>query len=107
MFKVINFSGDTIRLDECGVSQTVTASCRRSGSIVEGIVALDDAISLVCSEKPDDFQRSYRFTALGYVSYDEICAVLRSRYDSGFRTVGVFLLDDGYWSLTEKILFDN
>ncbi len=105
MFKIINFSGDTIRLDDCGVSRSVTDACRRSGTSVEGIVALKDAVSLVCSENCDaQIRHEYRFTALGRVSYEDICAILRCRYDNEFRTVGVFPLADGYWSLTEKIL---
>ena len=104
MFKLMNFSGDDIRLDEKSVSETVNSSCRRSGVYVEGIAALDDVVSLICSEKPDSFERIYRFAPLSGIDRQDLFAELRSRYDSSFRTVGAFRLADGIWLLTEKTL---
>ena len=102
MFKLIEISGDTIRLDDVGTSSMVTAACARSGLRVEGAAVADDKITLICSENtvPESF--SYRFTALSTFSEDELYPVLRSRYDNNFRTVSAFRLADGFWTLTEK-----
>ena len=104
MFKLMNFSGDDIRLDEKTVSQTVTDSCRRSAVYVEGIAAMDDAVTLICSEKPDGTAHVYRFSQLSGTDRNDLFGELRSRYDSSFRTVGAFRLADGIWLLTEKTI---
>ena len=99
----MNFSGDDLRLDEKTLSETVTASCRRAGLYIEGIAAFDDRITLICSSCNDVKERVYRFSQLGKtVSFSELAAELRTRYDASFRSVGAFMLDDGMWLLTEK-----
>lgn len=106
MFKLINLRGDSIRLDDKGVSEMVTDACRRAGVYVEGICTLDDEITLICSDHESDDVIAYRFTALGDdVVADDVYAVLRSRYDGNFRTVGAFRLADGFWTLTEQKKF--
>ncbi|MBE6366992.1 MAG: hypothetical protein E7052_03665 [Lentisphaerae bacterium] len=102
MFKLIEISGDELRLDESGVSAMVNRACNRTGLAVEGITVFADKIVLICSEKTFPGDLEYRFTALGEVSAAEISAELRSRYDNNFRTAGAFHLADGYWTLTEK-----
>ena len=105
MFKLINLSGDELRLDEKGVSEMVTKACSRADVYVEGIAVRSDAVTLVCSDNADGKVRSYRFTPLGEnIVAEEIFSLLRARYDSDFRTVGAFALADGYWTLTEKTL---
>ena len=99
----MNFTGDDLRLDEKTLSATVTASCRRAGLYIEGIAAFDDRITLICSSCNDREERVYRFSQLGKtVTFPDLAAELRTRYDASFRTVGVFTLDDGMWLLTEK-----
>ena len=105
MFKLINLTGDELRLDEKGVSEMVTKTCARADVYVEGIAIRRDAVTLVCSGNIDGKMRSYRFTPLGKIVVDEeIFSLLRTRYDNDFRTVGAFALADGYWTLTEKTL---
>lgn len=105
MFKLINISGDELRLDDKSVSQMVSQACARAGVYVEGIAARNDAVTLVCSDNFSNTEAVYRFTALGSnVSDEEIFSELRCRYDNSFRTVGAFALADGYWTLTEKTL---
>ena len=103
MFKLINISGDELRLDDKGVSGMVTHACNRSGIYVEGFAVRQDAVTLICSENLQNKKFSYRFTSLGRDIVDEdIFAELRTRYDHDFRTAAVFQLDDGWWTLTEK-----
>ena len=105
MFKLINIAGDDLRLDDKGVSQMVTQSCRRAGVCVEGIAVRDDAVTLICSDNLDSEKSVYRFTPLGAeAGYEDIFAELRCRYDNNFRTIGAFFLADGCWTLTEKTL---
>ena len=105
MFKLINLSGDELRLDEKGVSGMVTKACSRAGVYVEGIAVRSDAVTLICSDNADEETHLYRFTPLGKDVVDEgIFSELRTRYDNNFRTVGAFALADGYWTLTEKTL---
>ena len=102
MFKIIEISGDTLRLDVRDVNRMVTGACCRARVYVEGVAALPDKVMLVCSGCSQERTFEYCFTELGRVDPSEIIAGLRTRYDSGFRTVGVFELADGVWSLTEK-----
>ena len=105
MFKLINLSGDELRLDEKGVSEMVTKACIRAGVYVEGLAVRRDAVTLICTDNVDGKIRNYRFTPLGKDVVNEgIFSELRTRYDHNFRTVGAFALDDGYWTFTEKIL---
>ena len=105
MFKLINISGDELRLDDKGVSQMVTNACKRAGVYVEGVAVRCDAVTLVCSDNSPDKQLSYRFTSLGNSAADEdVFSEFRCRDDNNFRTVGAFYLADGYWTLTEKTL---
>ena len=106
MFKLINLRGDSIRLDDKGVSEMVTDACRRAGVYVEGVCTLDDEITLICSDYESDGDVLYRFTALGNnIAADDVYAVVRARYDGNFRTVGAFRLADGFWTLTEQKKF--
>lgn len=102
MFKLIDISGDTLRLDEQGVSKMVTDACRRASVYIEGIAVDRDRIMLIGSENGSGKLFEYHFTPLGEISFDGVAAELRSRYNSNFRTVGAFILDDGVWTLTEK-----
>ena len=102
MFKLMNFSGDDIRLDEKAVSEAITNSCRRSGTYVEGAAVLEDVLTVICSEAPDEKQRTYRLSQLEGIDSQELFAELRSRYNSSFRTVGAFALPGGIWLLVEK-----
>lgn len=107
MFKLLNFSGDDIRLDEKAVSENISGNCRRLGLYVEGLAAIDDSLTVICSDDPADGNRQYRLSPLGGESCrSDLLAELRNRYDHHFRTVGAFYLADGIWLLTEKYL-DN
>ena len=64
MFKLMNFSGDDIRLDEKAVSDAITQSCRRCGLYVEGIAAVGDMLTVICSDAPDSNPRFYRLSQL-------------------------------------------
>ena len=104
MFKLISLSGDNIRLDDQAAAEMVSHACSRSHTRVEGIITLDDRITLICSDDRTGSCRQYRFTALGSDAAEEdIFAAVRSRYDNNFRTIAAFRLDDGYWTLTEKV----
>ena len=100
MFKLMNFSGDDIRLDAQVVSDAVTNACRRNRLRVEGTAVSDDVLTVICSSGEGFY--TYRLTSLGQVSRQDLFAELRSRYDSSFRTAGAFQLADGIWTLTEK-----
>lgn len=103
MFKLIELEGDTIRLDEQGAAEMVNRSCRRLGNYVEGVVVRRDAVTLICSDAPDDAVYTYRFTPLALdSSLDDVYARLRERYDGSFRSVAAFQLAGYYWTLTEK-----
>ncbi len=102
MFKIIEISGDTLRLDAKDVNRMVSSACRRAGVYVEGVAVLPDKVMLVCGDNEQSRIFEYCFTALGRVDTSEIVAELRTRYDSSFRTVGAFALADGVWTLTEK-----
>ena len=102
MFKVIEISGDTLRLDVKDVNRMVTGACCRAGVYVEGVAVLPDKVMLICGDNEQNRVFEYCFTALGRVDTAEIVAELRTRYDSSFRTVGAFALADGVWTLTEK-----
>ena len=105
MFKLINLSGDELRLDEKGVSEMVTEACIRADVYVEGLAVRCDAVTLICTDNVDGKIRNYRFTPLGKDVVNEgVFSELRTRYDNNFRTVGAFALADGYWTLTEKTL---
>ena len=104
MFKLINISGDELRLDDKGVSGILTNACSRANVYVEGFAVRSDAVTLICSENLQNEKFSYRFTSLGKDIVDEyLFAELRTRYDHDFRTVAAFQLADGWWTLTEKI----
>lgn len=103
MFKLIALNGNTIRLDEKDVSEMVSNACRRSGTYVEGTVLRNDAVTLICTDAPDEAVYTYRFTPLALDTVcDDVYARLRERYDSSFRTVAAFQLADQWWTLTEK-----
>ena len=103
MFKLIALNGDTIRLDDKGVSEMVSKACSRSGSYVEGVVTRPDAVTLICTDAPDEAVYTYRFTPLALDTVcDDVYARLRERYDSSFRTVAAFQLAKQWWTLTEK-----
>ena len=103
MFKLIALNGDTIRLDDKGVSEMVSHACLRSGTYVEGAVIQKDAVTLICTDAPDEAAYTYRFTPLALDTVcDDVYARLRERYDSSFRTVAAFQLADQWWTLTEK-----
>ena len=53
MFKLINLSGDELRLDEKGVSEMVTKACIRAGVYVEGLAVRRDAVTLICTDNVD------------------------------------------------------
>lgn len=103
MFKLIELNGDTIRLDDKGVSEMVSKSCLRSGTYVEGIVTCEDAVTLICTDAPEEAVYTYRFTPLALDTLcDDVYARLRERYDGSFRSVGAFQLAGQWWTLTEK-----
>lgn len=99
MFKLIEIAADEIRLDEVAVSAMLTKACRRRKPLwIEGVAADCERVYFVCTDRPaGKGDVCYRLSrpALG------LAAEFRMRYDAGFRTVGGFRLDDGYWILTE------
>ncbi|MBR7143584.1 MAG: hypothetical protein IKD10_01455 [Lentisphaeria bacterium] len=104
MFRLINISGDELRLDDKGVSGMVTHACNRSGIYVEGFAVRQDSVTLICSSKIRNGDLAYRFTFLGQdVINEAVFAEIRTRYDHDFRTVAVFQLPGGWWTLTEKL----
>ena len=102
MFKIIDISGDDIRLDDRSVSDMITTACRRAGVYIEGIAVLNDRIALICSQNDSGCSYSYHLTRLPEAGFEQLAAELRSRYDNHFRTVGAFELADALWTLTEK-----
>ena len=102
MFKLMEFCGDDIRLDEKNISERISRECRRSGLRPEGVAAVGDALTVICSSNSAAGCYQYRLSPLAEDSKDALHAELRCRYDYGFRTVGAFRLADGIWLLTEK-----
>ncbi len=106
MFKLITISGDTVRLDEEGVSAMLTHACDRPGQplYIEGAAADGDALTLICTSRAAaSAAPRYRLSQVGnYGAPASLTAELRTRYDAGFRTVAGFRLADTYWVLTEK-----
>lgn len=100
----MNFSGDDIRLDEKAVSDAITQSCRRCNLYVEGIAAVGDMLTVICSDAPDSNPRIYRLSQLENPGTQELFAELRNRYNSSFRTAGAFALPGGVWVLVEKTI---
>ena len=60
----MNFSGDDIRLDEKAVSAAINRACERNRLRVEGIAALDDTLTVICSSSPEQAQYIYRVSKL-------------------------------------------
>lgn len=104
MFRLVTFQGDTIRLDEKAVTESLNSLCRRQMLYVEGLAALDDQVTFICSDAPEGREDPcYSLTPVsGWGTLADLEADLRSRYDNGFRNVGAFKLADGYWLLSER-----
>lgn len=100
MFRLITVSASEIRLDEVAVSEMLTEACRRGGGLwIEGTACEGGRVRFVCTERPEGMEAPcYRLSRVG----QELEAELRMRYDAGFRTAGVFPLDDELWILTER-----
>ena len=101
---MMNFSGDDIRLDEKAVSSRISQCCSVAGMRVEGVAAINDILTVICSDNDPaaDMEYIYRLSPLTGDSREDMFAELRCRYDYGFRTAGAFQLADGIWLLTEK-----
>ena len=63
MFKLMNFSGDDIRLDEKAVSSRISQCCSVAGMRVEGVAAINDILTVICSDNDPAADMEYIYQA--------------------------------------------
>ncbi len=101
MLRILDIPLHEISLDPAGASERLNAAAvRGAGLHVVGLAALGGRLQ-VFLESPF-IPGVYRFAPVAAESGAELIGEVRSRYDAGFSTLGVFELGPERWGLFRR-----
>ncbi len=107
MIKIVTFSEDDILFDAEAAGKALDKAARRLKPVrFTGLCPIGRQILFVfneCPEEEDDSDARFVFSRLPSRDFNEVSAVLLSRFTGGFDTLGTFFIGDDLWGLFKRL----
>lgn len=107
MIKIVTFSEDDILFDADAAGKALDKAARRLKPVrFTGLCPIGRQILFVFNECPaeeDDSDAKFVFSRLPSRDFNEVSAVLLSRFTGGFDTLGTFFIGDDLWGLFKRL----
>jgi hypothetical protein len=104
MQKTVSFSIEDVAFDPDGVAETLNNACehRRMKFYVRGVFQLDDHVYFTLIPLEDRPAEEYLIKPFEDVSADGIPATIKTRWESGFDTIGVICVHETCYGVFAK-----
>ncbi len=107
MIKIVTFSEDDILFGADAAGKALDKAARRLKPVrFSGLCPIGRQILFVFNECPaeeDDSDAKFVFSRLPSRDFNEVSAVLLSRFTGGFDTLGTFFIGDDLWGLFKRL----
>ena len=107
MIRIITLSEDDILFDAKAAGEALDKAVRRYFPLrFTGVCPIGREILFVFNECPadeDDSSARFVFSKLPSRDFNDVTAVLLSRYTGGFDTLGTFFIGDDLWGLFKRL----
>ena len=107
MIKIVPLSEDDILFDEEAAGEALEKAANRLKPVrFTGVCPIGRQILFVFNECPaeeDDSAAKFVFSKLPSRDFNEVTAVLLSRFTGGFDTLGTFFIGDDLWGLFKRL----
>lgn len=107
MIKIVPLSEDDILFDEEAAGKALEKAAHRLRPVrFTGVCPIGRQILFVfneCAAEEDDSAAKFVFSKLPSRDFNEVAAVLLSRFTGGFDTLGTFFIGDDLWGLFKRL----